>query len=152
MPEETHTTITNGEFYQALHAMSKRIDESRETDERMEIKLDQILVQTTKTNGRVTGLEDWREKSNKTFEDIAKLCASLEKKIGRLNSKFNIRTALVVGGGVVLTITGWFALQFIVDSQNKDFQAQQKLEVRQLIKDGIAQALRDSVDKVEVAK
>lgn len=153
------TTITNAEFYGALEHMKTRINESKETDIRIENKIDnaldkieQVLVQATKTNGRVNGLEDWRDKSNDTFQKISELCINLEKKIGKLNSKINVKTAMIVGGGAVLTLTGWFSLQYIVGQQNKEFQAQQKVEVRELIKDGIAQALRDNVHKVEVAK
>jgi hypothetical protein len=41
------------------------IDRLEAMDKKFDDKLDKILVQTTKTNGRVNGLEQWRRQVDK---------------------------------------------------------------------------------------
>ena len=43
------------------------IDRLEAIDSKFDEKLDKILIQTTKTNGRVSGLEDWKRGVTKTI-------------------------------------------------------------------------------------
>jgi hypothetical protein len=43
------------------------IDRLEAIDAKFDEKLDKILIQTTKTNGRVTGIEDWKRGISKTI-------------------------------------------------------------------------------------
>jgi len=42
------------------------IDRLEAIDSKFDEKLDKILIQTTRTNGRVTGLENWKRGISKT--------------------------------------------------------------------------------------
>lgn len=46
------------------------LDRLDSIDEKFDGKLDAILVQTTKTNGRVNGLEAWKAQVNKVLWSI----------------------------------------------------------------------------------
>lgn len=96
---------------ETLRMFDETRKDMKEATERIEKKLDDntakteaVLLQATKTNGRVNGLEDWSKKAQKIIEDNTE----------GVNTLKNYRWWFI-GFAVAFTITGWFALNFIVD-------------------------------------
>lgn len=53
------------------------IDRLEAIDEKFDKKLDAILIQTTKTNGRVSGLERWRKAVEKLLWWVLGIAAAI---------------------------------------------------------------------------
>ena len=83
--------------------MHDRSNDLHDSLVRVEEKIDKVLVQATKTNGRVTNLEDWSANVKKIVETNSDSISGLKG-----DRKW------MIGAAAALTLTGWFALKSIV--------------------------------------
>jgi len=102
-PEESKQPISNELFYTAMKNMHDRSNDLHDSLVRVEEKIDKVLVQATKTNGRVTNLEDWSANVKKIVETNSDSISGLKG-----DRKW------MIGAAAALTLTGWFALKSIV--------------------------------------
>lgn len=93
-----------------------------------------ILIQATKTNGRVTAIEEWSTQAKKI----------IEKNAEDINTLKNYRWWFL-GAVATLSLVGWFALQQIVTTIVEKTNAK-------VIKEAVEQALLDNVSKIEYEK
>lgn len=107
--------------------LKSAIDKNNEMTEK-------VLIQATKTNGRVDGLKEWSDKAQ----------IILEKNVEDISTLKNYRWWFL-GAVAILSVTGWFALQAIVNTVVEKTNSK-------VIHQAVVQALADSVSKVEYEK
>lgn len=116
---------------------------------------EKVLIQATKTNGRVTAIEEWASEAQKVIQNNLKDIGTFKEDKAKIQGGYKviILVAIIIPT-LCTTIFGLYvkSLNSDIDKRIQTATEAERLQSRQDTKQAIVEALLDNVDKIEYAK